>query len=313
MKSLRVLVVDDETSICQLFRSQLEVLGHRVLTESDPRRVIEVLEAGSFEAVILDLVMPQKSGLEILSDLRAKWPTLPVLVVSGVDLVDIVAEAMRLGASDFVAKPVDATELDLRLRRAFEFEHTRRLANTDGLTGLYNHRFLHQCLKAEIDRAERYERPLSLVMVDIDHFKRFNDRFGHLAGDEALVAITETLVNVSRASDIVARYGGEEFVLVLPETSCEQARLVAERARQCAEGLELEVSRDAPAFGLTVSCGVASWHKGQSRESLIGEADAALYEAKRAGRNCVVVSKSEEEAWNPATNQADFDRDLSVS
>ena len=306
MKSLRVLVVDDEPAICRLSRSQLEMFGHGVVTESDPTRAIEVLEAGSFEALILDLVMPQLSGLEILRETRVRWPTLPVVVVSGVNLVDIVTEAMRLGASDFVAKPVDATELDLRLRRAYEFELARRLANTDGLTGLFNHRFLQQCLNREIDRAERYSRPLALVMVDIDHFKRFNDRFGHLAGDKALVAITETLVNVSRASDIVARYGGEEFVLVLPETTCEKAALVAERARQCAERLDLEVSRHEPGYGLTVSCGVAGRQTGESREVLIGEADAALYEAKRAGRNCVRVAGGVD-AWSAEALESDMD------
>ncbi|MDA8020672.1 MAG: diguanylate cyclase [Thermoanaerobaculia bacterium] len=312
MKSLRVLVVDDEPAICRLCRSQLEMFGHEVITESDPTRTIDVLEAGSFEAVILDLVMPEQSGLEVLRELRVRWPALPVLVVSGVNLVDIVAEAMRLGASDFVAKPVDATELDLRLRRAYEFEHARRLANTDGLTGLFNHRFLQQCLEREIDRAERYDRPLSLVMVDIDHFKQFNDQFGHLAGDEALVAISETLVNVSRASDIVARYGGEEFVLVLPETSCEKAVLVAERARQCAERLDLAVTRGETEYQLTVSCGVSGRRRGDSREALIGEADAALYEAKRAGRNCVRVAGGGE-AWSVEALESDMDIDVTVT
>ena len=312
MKPLRVLVIDDEPAICRLYSSQLEMFGHDVITESDPTRTFDVLEAGSFEAVILDLVMPQRSGLEVLRELRDRWPALPVLVVSGVNLVDIVAEAMRLGASDFVAKPVDATELDLRLRRAYEFEHARRLANTDGLTGLYNHRFLQQCLAREIDRAERYGRPLSLVMVDIDHFKQFNDRFGHLAGDEALVAITETLVNVSRASDIVARYGGEEFVMVLPETSHEKAQLVAERARQCAERLDLEVCRGEPGYPLTVSCGVAGRRVGETREALIGEADAALYEAKRAGRNCVRVA-GEDASWSAEALESDMDVDLTVT
>ena len=163
------------------------------------------------------------------------------------------------------------------------------MANTDGLTGLYNHRHLQERLAQEIERAERYGRPLSVVMADLDHFKAFNDTFGHPSGDEVLIEVASTLRHVSRASDILARYGGEEFTLILPETGDSEARVVAERARECVAALRLEA-------GVTLSLGVASYRPGGSKEELIGAADAALYEAKRQGRNRVCFAEARTDA-----------------
>lgn len=279
-------MVDDDVDICRVLAAMLTQLGYEVSTENDPRNVLDLLRDQRFDAVLVDLVMPQMDGLELTEQIRNNWSTLPILVVTGHGGTESTVEAMRRGATDFVTKPVKATFLDLRIRSACDLEHTRRLANTDGLTALYNHRHLQERLEQEIRRAQRYERSLSVVMADLDHFKRFNDTFGHPQGDEVLIQVAQTLLRASRSADIVARYGGEEFTLVLPETTADEALVVAERARQWVEELEIG-GTEAP---VTLSLGVASFQPGASKEDLIQAADAALYEAKRQGRNRVSVA-----------------------
>lgn len=279
-----VLVVDDEVAICRLFHAMLTPLGYRVATETDPRRVMSLLRETDFDVVVLDLVMPGMDGRDLIEEIRRHDSALPILVVSGYGSAEITVDAMRRGATDFVTKPVDVPLLDLRIRRVYDLEHARRLANTDGLTGLYNHRHLQERLQQEIDRAQRYDRPLSVVMADLDRFKRFNDAFGHPRGDEVLIQVAQTLRHVSRAADIVARYGGEEFTLILPETAAPEAGVLAERARRCVKALR--IGADA-GLRVTLSLGVAAYAPGLSKEALIEAADAALYAAKRRGRNRV--------------------------
>ncbi|MCP4663186.1 MAG: diguanylate cyclase [bacterium] len=290
MEPKNLLVVDDEVDVCHLLAEMLEVHGYHVVTETDPCRVLDLLREGDFDAALLDMVMPGLSGLELTARIREHFNVLPILVVTGYGSAEATVEAMRCGATDFVTKPVDAEFLDLRIRRAFDHEHARRLANTDGLTGLYNHRYLQERLRQEVERAQRYQRSLSLVMADLDHFKIYNDTYGHPRGDEALIEVAHILRRVSRSSDVVARYGGEEFTLLLPETSARHAEVVATRARERVAKLEFSWERFGAA-GLTLSLGIASFCPSwNTKETLIEAADAALYEAKRQGRNRVCIA-----------------------
>lgn len=307
MEPKKLLVVDDEATFCKVIWALLNELGYDVTTETNGRRTLDLLRQGDFDVLLLDLHMPDVDGLELISEIRQNDSVLPILVVTGDDSTETTVEAMRRGATDFVSKPVEGSLLDLRIRRAFDLEHSRRLANTDGLTGLYNHRHLQERLQQEIDRARRYGRPLSVVMADIDHFKRFNDTYGHPCGDEALIAVSDTLRRVGRTADIVARYGGEEFALLLPETDLEKAQIVAERARQCVESLALPKIEGSPS--LTLSLGVAQLSEQDllssgAKEVLMRRADAALYRAKRSGRNLVCL-----ESPPRATYVADLDAD----
>ena len=295
MEPKNILVVDDEVDICQVFDAMLTDLGYRVVTETDPRKAPEMVRQSEFDVAVLDLVMPQMDGLDLIEEIRQYSSTLPILVVTGFGDAATTVQAMRRGATDFVTKPVGAQFLDLRIRRAFDIELSRRLANTDGLTGLCNHRHLHERLAQEIERAERYDRPLSVVMGDLDHFKRFNDTHGHPRGDELLIRVAQTLRQASRAADIVARYGGEEFTLILPETPASDAGVLAERARHAID--QIEIGGTCP---ISISVGVASYSPGLSQEALIEAADAALYAAKRRGRNrvCFVEEISETDSEN---------------
>ena len=290
MEPKNVLVVDDDAAFCSVVEVVLSERGYQVVTATDPRRALELLHRGDFDTVLLDLVMPDLDGLELLDRIREHWNVLPIVVVTGHGGAENTLEAMRRGATDFVTKPVTGPLLDLRIRSAWDLEQARRLANTDGLTGLYNHRYLQERLRHEVQRATRYGRQLSLVMADLDHFKAYNDAHGHPRGDEALITIAHTLRQISRSSDVVARYGGEEFTLILPETPGDEARVLAERARKCVESLELS-GRDAfTTVRVTLSAGIASLYPGCTQEALIEAADGALYRAKREGRNRVCAA-----------------------
>ncbi len=317
-----LLVVDDDEAVCQVMSLLLTDLGYAVVTETDARKALTLLREGEFDVVMVDLVMPDLDGLELIDQIREHFNVLPILVVTAYGSAELTVDAMRRGATDFVTKPVDAPLLDLRIRSAFDLEQTRRMANTDGLTGLYNHRHLQERLQQEIERAERYGRPLSVVMADLDHFKSFNDAFGHPRGDGLLIAVARTLRHLSRASDILARYGGEEFTLVLPETSAADAHVLAERVRQCVAALDTGGSSVGPPAGaptadprssrtqVTLSLGVASWSQRDSKETLIEAADAALYRAKHAGRNRVCVAERTREESQPV---AEAPLDVAVS
>jgi diguanylate cyclase (GGDEF)-like protein len=180
---------------------------------------------------------------------------------------------------------VVADQLTIAVENASLYQKTRELSYRDGLTGLFNRRYFEEALGQELHRAERYRMPLSLIMADIDHFKRYNDTHGHPTGDQALKAVASILTETTRRADVVARYGGEELVLILPLTPKDSALLVAEKLRGAIENAAFPEGR------LTISLGVATYPKdGTSSPDLIKAADDALYQAKQAGRNRVVVA-----------------------
>jgi diguanylate cyclase (GGDEF)-like protein len=205
----------------------------------------------------------------------------------------------------FYAAPLVVLPCDLEATEIFRQEfsaildhyrmyaRSQRLATVDGLTQLYNHRFLREQLRMEFQRARRYEKNLCFIMIDIDDFKCYNDTFGHLAGDRVLAEVAQTIRSSVRDIDFVARYGGEEFALILPEISAENGMVVAEKIRKAVEARRL-VTEDGEAMGaITVSCGVTDNAGAQAAEEIIERADRALYWVKRHGRNLVKLAIAE--------------------
>ena len=286
---VKVLVVDDDRSICTRFQELLRRGGYQVSIETDGTKVLDLLREDHVDLVLLDLVMPRISGVEVLRKIKSEFQDILVIVVTGQGSVEAAAQPMQEGASDFVTKPVSAGVLDARIKKAIEHADAKRLAATDALTKLYNFRFFNERLREEVSRATRYHRELAVVMIDIDDFKNYNDLHGHQQGNSALEEISSLLKENVRSSDTVARYGGEEFAIILPETTLRMAELVADRLREKVEQNTFFGEDQLPAQELTISAGVGTHRAGETWERLIERADQALYQAKKSGRNRVQV------------------------
>lgn len=288
----RVLVVDDEESICTLFAEMLSQYGcYHVVTTTDGRQVMEILRRAPVHVVLLDMSMPAVSGLDVLRQIAQTFEELPVIIITGHGSIEVAVESMQAGAADFVTKPVPAAVLHLRIQSVLEHARTRRLARTDSLTALPNHRTFQERLAQEIARAERYDRPLSILMIDVDYFKVYNDTYGHPRANLVLQELARLLGEMSRISDTVARYGGEEFAIILPETDNISARKIAERLCVQVERHVFPGEERMPGGALTISIGVGTHVSGGSKDTLLQAADSALYAAKRSGRNRVCWEK----------------------
>jgi len=235
-----------------------------------------MLVGATHDIVITDLAITGVDGLDISAEARRLHTETQVIIITGQGSKETILQALRQGVSDYLEKPFDLELLLLTVEKALEksliLRELIQLARTDGLTGLYNQRHFYSVLEAEMNRARRQNRALSLLLVDVDNFKRYNDRFGHLAGDAALARIAACLKRACRRDiDTAFRYGGDEFILVLPEADRAVAAGIAARVRSLLvdEGI-----------ALTVSIGVAELREGQDLKDFIREADQAMYRDK---------------------------------
>ncbi|MEO1038176.1 MAG: PleD family two-component system response regulator [Pseudomonadota bacterium] len=268
---------------------------------SDPRTVMT--KAQRAELIIVDLSSPRFDGLRVCARLRAEADTrhTPILGIVDPDTPAAMVRALDIGVSDVVARPVDSGELAARAmtqlkrkrytdRLRDRLEESLEMAVTDQLTGLHNRRYLNSRLRSALEGVELSGEAFSLVLFDIDHFKRINDTYGHQAGDDVLKGFATRMGRALRAVDVAGRYGGEEFLVLLTGAHLDEAARSAERVRAAIATAPFTVAQ-ADALGVTVSAGCAQAVAGDSPESLLARADAALYEAKAAGRNKVAVAK----------------------
>ena len=299
---LKILICDDDPADRKLVRNHLQQITDReiVLLEAGHTEEIQnALDKGRIDLVLMDNQMPGKSGMEWLAEITKKQLA-PVVMLTGSGTEEIVAQAFQEGAAGYLPKNNLSQEklrniIDValdkwtRLQQAMaDKEKLERLANFDSLTGLYNRRAILGKLYELINVANRYKEDFSLSMLDIDHFKRVNDRYGHLTGDEVLEKIATLIHRNIRDTDIVGRYGGEEFIIILPKTNLSSAWVAAERLRSIIEKAEMKDSA-GNVFAITVSQGLSGWERGEDIHSLISRADEALYKAKEKGRNRVQI------------------------
>lgn len=292
----QILAIDDSPDIHQLLSVRLGGLNvefrHALTGESGYEQACEEPP----DLILLDVMMPDASGFEICRRLKAKSETasIPVIFLTGETDVKQKVLGFDVGAVDYIQKPFDTAELTARVRSALRtkryFDMLAQRAMLDGLTGLWNRSQFDQRLYEEIACARRYDRPLSLVMMDIDRFKNLNDTYGHPFGDQVLQSVGELLQSWTRSTDLPCRYGGEEFGVILRETDLEGAERSAERIRSALE--ELEIRHRNNIVSVTASFGVSSMSLCRNpceldHNWLIASADSALYRAKDAGRNCV--------------------------
>jgi diguanylate cyclase (GGDEF)-like protein len=263
-----------------------------------------MLKAEKPDLVLLDVDMPDVSGFDLCRTIKSDLElcTTPIIFLSGSGGPEDRVRGLDLGAVDYISKPFDAFELRARVRAALRTKHFQDLlieyAQIDPLTSLPNRRALHERLAQEWDRLMRHGGRLSFIMVDLDHFKRVNDTYGHSIGDRILQEAAKVLQGQCRKVDLPARYGGEEFAIVVPEVTALEAANLAERCRSGMENVAVKVG--AETIKITASFGVSDSNGVGSSDALIELADRALFQAKDAGRNNVrVVAADAEEAARP--------------
>jgi two-component system, cell cycle response regulator len=289
---MKILIVDDNPDAIAVARQRLSKEGMEIASAEGGIAGLDAARREKPDLILLDVDMPDMPGYDVCRALKAD-PDLcmiPVIFLSGSATPDDKVTGLDVGAVDYVTKPFDAFELRARVRAAVRTKHLQDLliehAHIDPLTGLPNRRALMARLQHEWARMERNGGSLSLIMADVDHFKRVNDTYGHLIGDRLLQEIAKTLAGQCRTTDLPSRYGGEEFAIVVPDQTVSNAIYLAERCRQEVERIRLPVKSDI--IRATVSLGVADSSAATTPESLIDQADDALYQAKNAGRNRVL-------------------------
>ena len=297
----RVLIVDDHERQAQRVASELAI-EHRPVIESDPEKALMTAK-GPVDLVIVNAAARSFDGLRFTAQLRSDEATrhLPVLAIVDFDERQRLVKALEIGVNDILAKPIDPQELSARAKTQIRrkrytdylrdnLDHSLELAVTDQLTGLHNRRYMVGQLEALVKRASLGGDPVAALLIDIDHFKKINDGYGHDVGDEVLREFAVRLASNVRAIDLPCRYGGEEFVVVMPDTRIEDAERIAERIRLHVAGSPFRVMNGAELLTVTISIGVAATlGAGDRPEALLKRADEAVYEAKASGRNKVIA------------------------
>ncbi len=309
----RILVVDDSRTQLEWLAGVLAREGYEVLRASSGREAIVRVRQEPLDLVLLDMILPDMEGLEVLRMVKARPEDqfIPVILLSVKSDLDSKVAGLRIGADDFLAKPFAEAELLARAAAMLRIKTLqdqlrgtqRKLEEqsvTDGLTGLKNRRFFDERLAEEFRRAQRYSDPVSLIMIDLDHFKLVNDRFGHQTGDLVLREAAEKIRASIRDPDICARYGGEEFAVILPKTHLAGALAVAERIWREMGQKVYEPRAHPPGEGavplrVTASIGLAFFPAKDitSAELLVKFADDALYQAKKSGRNTICLYQAQ--------------------
>lgn len=300
-----LLIIDDDSAV----RNEVK----RVLNEAnvfdeyhesaDGVEGFKILLNKSIDLILCDIEMPGIDGLKFLGMKRAKpeYNDIPVIMLTGIGDVRLKVQSLEMGASDYVTKPFDPAELIARVKVHLKIKQLQdelrktvkekeELSNTDGLTRIYNRRYFMELFDLEFQRAWRYQSNLSFIMIDVDHFKTFNDTYGHLLGDRILAEVSKLFKDNLRRHDQIGRYGGEEFALMMPETDLEGALVVAERHRKRIEDFALYENGEP--LKVTISLGVASFPNPHVKklDDLIRLADDALLDSKRQGRNRIAIA-----------------------
>ena len=300
--SALILVVDDNPDNLEIISTRLRFRGYDVALAERGDEAIQKVHQESPDLILLDIMMPDMDGYEVARRIRAEEDIayIPIIVVTARDSTEDKVTGLDAGADDYLTKPINVPELEARVRSMLrikrlqdELEEKNReleqLSISDGLTGLYNHRHLHELLQEEFERSRRTSEPISVVMFDLDYFKQVNDTHGHQAGDAVLIELANILRETAREIDRLGRYGGEEFMAILPDSDAEAGTTFAERVREIVEERRFEIGANG-SLDMTISAGVATYpdDDADGPRRLVHYADQALYSAKNTGRNRVV-------------------------
>lgn len=286
MPEVNVLVIEDNQELSLIIEKTLREIGYKVWVAAEPKEALVLLRNTAYAAVITEVHSSKMNGIDVVRNVHKISPSTNVIVITFYSFINSAIEAMEAGAYGYITKPLNSSEIRIVLERAVERyfllsssaekDYYAELAILDGLTGLYNRRYFKELIAIEFNRLKRHAVAFSLLMIDIDSFKNYNDTKGHPAGDELLKKAAQVFKNSVREVDLVCRYGGEEFVIMLPQTDKKGAQIVAERLR-------VQTNLYLPT---TISIGVATFpDDANNSEMLLEKADAALYKAKQTGKN----------------------------
>lgn len=299
-QAARIMVVDDDVTQAQQISAKLIELGMEVAVFPDPAEAVRMSEQEDYDLIMVSTQLTTDDGLHLCSHFRSQEKTrnTPLLILIEDDDMDLLVKGLDMGINDYLVTPIDSNEVvarvNIQVRRkryqdALKANHQKSLAMAvmDGLTNLYNRRYFDMHISRMLESALESGKPLSLMMIDIDHFKRINDVHGHLSGDDVLRQLPMRVV--VRPTDLVARYGGEEFAVLMPDTTISQAAEVGERIRNSVDSHPFKVSGKDEPLHCTVSVGLSVAVPGDVAASLVDRADKALYHVKNTGRNRVAV------------------------
>lgn len=285
-KEINILIIEEDAALSAQLDDTLKATGYRTWITKDAKEGINLLHTNNFSVVICEMRSAQMNGVQITQAVHKIAEQTSVIVITPYSFISSAIEAMEAGAYGYITKPLNSSEIRIVTERAVEKyfllsgneekEFLVDLAVRDGLTGLFNRRYFNELISSEVSRLKRSPMALSVLMLDIDNFKKYNDTQGHQAGDVLLKDAAKVFKNSVRPQDIICRYGGEEFIIILLQTDKMASKIVAERLRvQC----ELYLP-------ITVSIGIASIPEDAHEVgALIEKADGALYQAKKTGKN----------------------------
>ncbi|MDD3183096.1 MAG: PleD family two-component system response regulator [Alphaproteobacteria bacterium] len=299
----RVLVLEDDMLYFRSIESTLTQTGNVITQAVSIQDAIEKVVCGDYDQILASLNLKNEDGLYLCAQLRAREATrnIPILLMANEGEINLIAKGLDLGANDYLIRPIESAELNARTRTQLHqkrhydrlrrnYEHNLSLALVDPLTGAYNRRYLDMHLPVLFDRCRMTKRPLSILSIDLDHFKRVNDTHGHAAGDIVLKEMISRILVSLRPSDLVVRMGGEEFAVIMPETEQKTAMSVGNRLREAVGTTPITIPGTDLKLSVTASFGVASVNheKDTTSATVLERADTALYRAKETGRNKVV-------------------------
>lgn len=298
-----ILIVDEQERVMERIARALDGVGDLTFMAGGEDAAERAREK-NFDLIIVSLTMRNTDGLRVCSKLRSFEETrhVPILVMVDDGNTKLLVRALEMGVNDYVVRPVDRMEFLARVKTQLKrkryadklwenFHLSMQLATTDAVTGLYNRHYLTSHLETRLQAAQSSGKPLSVLMMDIDHFKKVNDTHGHAVGDLVLKEFANRIGKNIRGVDLAARYGGEEFVVMMPETPTDWAFMIGDRLRQEVCDNPFEVGTASGPLTVTVSIGVSTSCEGQQPSALLEAADKALYEAKESGRNKVIIAE----------------------
>lgn len=308
---MRIAIVDDDLISRQILKTSLNRFGHEVIEAADGEAAWEIIQESKPRFIITDWLMPRMDGLELIHNIRSASQKnyTYIIIISGKEDKNDVVTGLEAGADDYLVKPFDVLELRARVAigvRILELETDLKIARDqmeamamhDYLTGLLSRRAIYTHLTGELDRALREKHPITVIMMDLDHFKSLNDQHGHLIGDQALCLASEQVMRNLRSYDWAGRWGGDEFLIVLPNTGAQDAQVISDRICTKINSLGIETPENNK-IRISASLGVVTHSVGNiSIDQLIHQTDNALYAAKMEGRHCLHFAESMPEISN---------------